>query len=99
MLFKLHTVDDMMLDCGIQKIEDNMKRAGAHCVALVVPQGSVSTEGEGGDIYNREDINSYMYSTCSCSSTCNDYQILKGMHYGFTLLFSITFFVIMKVLR
>lgn len=51
----------MMLDCGIQKIEDNMKRAGAHCVALVVPQGSVSTEGEGGDIYNREDINSYMY--------------------------------------
>lgn len=51
MLFKLHTVDDLMLDCGIQKIEDNMKRAGAHCVALVVPQGSVSTEGEGGDIH------------------------------------------------
>ena len=35
-----------MLDCGIQKIEENMKRAGAHCVALVVPQGSVSTKNK-----------------------------------------------------
>lgn len=29
-----------------------MKRAGAHCVAMVVPQGSVSTQGEGKAIYN-----------------------------------------------
>lgn len=43
---KLHTVDDLMLDCGIQKIEDNMKRAGAHCVALVVPQGSMFSRKE-----------------------------------------------------
>nr|XP_022341402.1 aspartate--tRNA ligase, mitochondrial-like [Crassostrea virginica]XP_022341403.1 aspartate--tRNA ligase, mitochondrial-like [Crassostrea virginica] len=43
---RLQTVDDLMLDCGIQKIEENMKRAGAHCVALVVPQGSMFSRKE-----------------------------------------------------
>ncbi|XP_062584824.1 aspartate--tRNA ligase, mitochondrial-like [Saccostrea cucullata] len=38
---KLRLVDDLMLDCGITKIEESMKLAGAHSVALVIPQGSM----------------------------------------------------------
>ncbi|XP_048742645.1 aspartate--tRNA ligase, mitochondrial-like [Ostrea edulis] len=51
---KLHMVDDAMLDCGIQKIEDNLKRAGAHCVALVVSQGSMFSRKDIDSLYSDE---------------------------------------------
>ncbi|XP_061188536.1 aspartate--tRNA ligase, mitochondrial-like [Saccostrea echinata] len=51
---KLRLVDDLMLDCGISKIEDSMKLAGAHCVALIIPQGSMFSRKQTENLYKEQ---------------------------------------------